>query len=217
MNTLVSTLHYLRTVLLATIFTSLLLFASSENVLSAEVASNKVILDAKVLSYDQLPLKELNKYGCCTYSKSNGTTMPDRIHFDIEDAYFVQATIDPSALARVLLLNSCEGEALTWGRQCSRDRLEEKVQELFSYSNPYMFYGKYMNQWSFSNENGVIPSTTKFTGHDILSLDQNELLQHSLIIGPLPQKPVQMRIYPYNSLEGGDKYSADLEVSLIVK
>jgi hypothetical protein len=92
----------------------------------------------------------------------------------------------------VLLAKLCENESFQIA-----DMLNE---------NKYSLYGKYVNRWEFYNSKGeLICETDKFAGQKLMELNRNAGVDE-VIIGPLNEKPIKMKIkildskyYPNNS------------------
>lgn len=158
------------------LFTIIILF----NVLScihksekSPIDSSKVILLAKVLTYNDLNFveKEELTYGCYCYSNN----WHDGEEFSKEDAFYVKCEINNKLLSEL-----SESEAF-------------QIEDLMSV-NPHMLYGKYHNRWSFIDSLGFkVCETNKFEGHNIITIQRNGEID-KLLIGPLIEKPIAMSI-----------------------
>ncbi|GGF06401.1 hypothetical protein [Flavobacterium limi] len=139
----------------------------------AVIDSSKVILSAKILTYNDLNFveKEQLTYGCYCYSNN----WHDGEEFPKEDAFYVNCEINNKLLSQL-----CESEAF-------------QIEDLMSV-NSHMLYGKYHNRWSFIDSLGFkVCETNKFEGHNIISLQRKGEID-KLLIGPLIEKPKAMSI-----------------------
>ena len=159
----------------------LILVISCNEVEKKPIDSNKIIIDAKIITYSELNTKlEYNSY--CHQSNWR-----DGIEFKKENAFYVSAKINNKLLAEL-----CESESFQ-----INDMLNE---------NKYSLYGKYINRWEFIDLNGgLICETDKFNGQKLIELNRNGEIDE-VIIGPLIEKPnkIQIKIldskyYPNNS------------------
>ena len=159
----------------------LFLVISCNKVEKKPIDSNKIIIDAKIIAYNELNTKLEYDFYC------HQSNWRDGIKFEKENAFYVSAKINNKLLAEL-----CESESF----QIS-DMLNE---------NKYFLYGKYINRWEFINSNGgLICETDKFNGQNLIELNRNGEIDE-VIIGPLIEKPTKMQIkildskyYPNNS------------------
>lgn len=171
---------------------------------AAEPKLNSIILDAKILTYNQLTPAEKSKISeyCCSYAGKSGWV--DSTAFEAEKGYFVRAKINRQPLAYWTFLYSC-GKTLTV-KKCSEKEHAAKIKKAIQDNNPYGLYGKYNNSWIFYNGKNKIPATDKFDGHDILTDKRDKKKQlDELLIGPLPQKPSSMTISLYYGMTDKEK------------
>ncbi|MEW6737423.1 MAG: hypothetical protein AB1489_39445 [Acidobacteriota bacterium] len=176
----------------------------STNAEAAEPRLNSIIIDAKVLTYEQLSQAEKGKISqyCCFQAGKSGWV--DATQIEAENGYFVKTKINRKPLAYWTFLYDC-GSSLK-KKKCSEKEHTAKVKKAIQDNNPYGLYGKYRSAWRFYNGKKMIPSTDKFNGHDLLTDKRDKKKQiDELLIGPLPQKPTGMTIELSNSLTDKDK------------
>lgn len=191
-------------IIFALLFSLLFLFSFNKTAQAAEPKLNSIILDAKVLTYDQLTEKEKSEISeyCCSYASKSGWV--NTTSFEPEDGYFVRTKINRRPLAYWTFLYSC-GRTFTVGK-CSEKDHAAKIKKAIQDNNPYGLYGKYNNAWRFYNGKNMIPATEKFEGHDILTDKRDKKKQiDELLIGPLPQKPTTMTISLYYGMTDKEK------------
>ena len=145
------------------------LFFSCNKTEKPIIDSNKVIIEAKIVSYEELTTKPENNYYC------HPDNWRDGIEFEKEKAFYVSAKINNKLLAQL-----CESESF---------QIDNMLNE-----NKHFLYGKYRNRWEFLNSNGgLICETEKFEGQNLLVLNRNGEIDE-VIIGPLIERPKKMHI-----------------------
>jgi hypothetical protein len=148
-------------------------FVSCNNVEKQIIDSNKVIINAKVLTFKELSSIQATKHNYNSFCYPNNWR--NGIEFDREKAFYVFAKINNKLLAGL-----SENESFQ-----INDMLTE---------NNYSLYGKYLNRWEFIDSVGnVICETDKFDGHKILEIIRIGEIDE-VIIGPIPEKPKIMLI-----------------------
>lgn len=179
-------------------------------------AVSDVIRNAKAVRIEHLTDREKEDLGkTFTYSAGGGWMSSDLRSKPIEDAYFVRAEINATALAYWTFLFDCGG--FPKHRSCTEEELTQKTASALDLSEPYGLYGKYRNAWVFFQGNGKLPSTTKFDGHRIRtirrSLEGGRVTDY-VTIGPIPGMPSNMAIQLINNLtpEGKTLENPSIEV-----
>jgi hypothetical protein len=159
---------------------------------AAEPKVNSIILDAKMLTYDQLSEKEkaeISEYCCIAYLGSRRNTKS----FEKEDGYYVRTKINRRPLAYWTFIWSC-GKVLE-DKKCSTKELDAKMKKAIQDNNPYGLYSKYQNGFEFYNGKKVSPISSLQIGYDILTDKRDKKRQiDELLLGPIPQKPTHMSI-----------------------
>lgn len=121
----------------------------------------------------------------------------------MQEAYFVRAQINATALAYWTFLYSCGNP--TAQKACSEEELAEKTQSALTLSEPNRLYGKYMNSWSFFDGETDLPMTEKFTGYGMVDLHrirEGDRVLDQVVIGPIPGQPTKITIQLANNLDG---------------
>jgi hypothetical protein len=154
------------------------------------------VLGGEVLNYWALSddEKELISTLCCSYSATGGWMTSDMARFDPQDGFFVRVETDPRTKAYWNYHKSCG--TLGAPRECAPHVLQEKIDEALSDDNLYHLYSKYTVRWIFFDGDEEIPSTRKFTGHDVLSIQRNDDKSRDVVlVGPLPGQPTRMSMF----------------------
>jgi len=178
--------------------TVLLFLSCSDQATIDPQLSDRVILEAHVITYEELGKKERDSIDslCCSYS-TGGWMAQDLVRFSPEKAYFVRARINIDTLARMTEANQCG--TIMQATRCSEEELQTKAASLAGHSNPYMLYGKYKNSWVFMASGTTVPATEKFDGHRLLSIKRDTASRSDeVLIGPIPHRPDEMIIELYS-------------------
>ena len=170
---------------------------------------SEVIQGASVISFTELSEEEKaglkNTYTdeSFSFSSTGGWMSMDMETMPIQDAHFIRAQIDATALAYWTFLYDCG--TLSAARVCSEKELAEKTQLALTLSEPNRLYGKYMNSWRFFDGETDLPMARKFTGYGTVDLQRvregNKVLDQ-VVIGPIPGQPTKMTIQLANNLDG---------------
>lgn len=198
-------------------FTFVGIFLLSVNsVNAAEPKLNSIILDAKVLNFSQLTEKEkelIPEY-CCSY----GDTRREQTPFEVENAYFVKASINRKPLAFWSLLYDCTGSKLpVYKKKCSEKDHAKKMKTALEDNKPYILYGKYATNWEFYSGKKRIPAAGSGGGglsYYVLTSKRDKKKQIDyFLIGPIPAKPTAMQMsLGYNTDTEKIIYSSQFKV-----
>jgi hypothetical protein len=196
----------------------LLLLSSCSNTKEIAIKPNPIIIKSQVISYSQLSSEEhisidtLCRDSCVYYIQNNGQTIAKVENEDRKKSFYIRTVIDYIPLAELTFKYSCNRENNL--KTCSKEELNKKVMDTLKEENPYIFYGRYINNWTFLRPNGE-----KLEGINILYLQrQGTPLRDHLLLGPLTEKPVKFRMEIKNNEKNNTQKngleSPDLEISI---